>query len=286
MSSPDGSTETPQPPPPANPAVALYQILKVVVIDNETVSIDKGWNAALGARLNSQEFVRRHCETVTLLDTVRTYLQVAPQFHRDVYSQYVPAWFTAVVCQSSWQSVKGANLLSTEVLNLLGGLGAALPDYSRNWDDTAQGQLTDAVNEWAALLDGGELSDDVATSIRGRLDQLIWLRQNVDLFGVQPIVDATSQVVSAGVQGMARSKPGVVKRIGIAIAASFVFLGHVHTTVDDAMWAVEGGKAIYEQMVELSGGNTAPQLSPPPRQLEPGESAASSGSRLDGGDSG
>lgn len=270
MSTPDSAPQ-PAPPPPDNPAIALYQILQIIVEQNPDDSVANSWQTALGAPINTLEFSRRHCETVGLLDSIQTYLSVASPFNRNLYEKYVPAWFTAVVCQSAWSNTAGSSLLPVDVLSLLGALGAALPNYTSNWNETARSRLNNAIHEWSVLLDSNELPEDVAQNLRRKFQRLTWLYENVSLFGVEPVTEATSDLAATGVQGMARSRPSAIKMIGVAVAASFHFLNQMHTTVDDVKWAVEGGQAIYTHIVELTDQK---QLPPPTRQLESGESDA------------
>lgn len=259
------TTDEQTPAPPDNPATALFNILRVVILDQPQAAIAETWTIALDAALNSEDFVQRHAQTVSLFDSVKT-IVYSNEDLKSRYSRHIPAWYNAVVYQGNWAENHGSKAINSEILHHLDSLGLNLKLMGvggGRWDQETQNLLNDVVAKWTSVLNDADLPPEVARDLRRRLDELKWLTEQVLRFGVEPILDATSGLVAAGSRGAHNGSNGLLKKISAAVLISFRMLNTVHGAVDDVVWAVGvGGVMVHDMLEERPSSATTVVIAP------------------------
>lgn len=237
-----------------NPAGSLHFILKKVV-DSKSTTVNGGWKSALGCAPGDKDFPRKHAEVVNLFAGTQSYLLSLPERNgdREIYEKYLPSWYNAVVFQKPWANNQypARSIISQSELDQLGGLGRLLERTDRAiLDDTAIEKLKNGLTKWQELLNESGISADIKEQIKTQVDHITWLLENVETFGPNPVLRETRSLAGFGLQILSWSP--AVKKIAAALTALTVFLGYVHSSVDDVAGALEGINEVRAQYELLS----------------------------------
>lgn len=243
-----------------NPAWALHTTVSRLIGSGEQ-NIQNAWQTVLGIQPGTVPFIERHTEIVGLVGLITERLNSLPEGTRqkDIYLGYVPQWYDAVVSRNSWGNTQHppAQLLPADSLNLLAGLADyfdfTFGDSRSVLTDDAMQKLRDGLNEWRDLLVGAGIPAETVNEIRGQVDHLEWMLDNVQLVGNQPIVRGARELVGTGFSLMAL-KPKVAVTIGGVIMGLLTFLGNVNDGLDVANGILEGVADLTANVQELAGG--------------------------------
>lgn len=257
-----------------NPATALYNVLQRVTQSGKQ-SFDQGWSYALGAQVGTVEFIQRHSEVVGLAQMVTSHLMALPEDDstRARYVKYLPAWYNVVVYRNGGWNASGhapASAISDTVLDHLAGLGDRFDHRFGGEDyvltDKAEHQLRATLDEWLQLLDEAQLPANIAREIRTKVDHILWLLDNVNLVGTQPVVERTRELAGTGFSIMAQ-RPSIARKVGSAMLGLVGFLGLVNETVDNVNGILAGTTEMIEHVHEIQDlldGEAPKELPGPP----------------------
>ncbi|MER6088590.1 hypothetical protein [Streptomyces bluensis] len=166
-----------------------------------------GWSKVLDAEWGTVPFARRHSEVVTLLQMTIRQLDALPERSRLRCERYVDAWWTAVMQPAiNWSDTnrpttgiidedKLDHLESTAELisgNLVGSVAAP---RSADLDEMAR-----QCHEWIDLLTSmgdEEISGPLRDGLISQIRHLIWLIENVGLFGGARVAEEASTVIGS-----------------------------------------------------------------------------------------
>ncbi len=176
-----------------------------------------GWAQVLGAEWGSVEFAKRHAEVVSLLLSTIEQLNALPERSRDRSLRYVPNWWTAVVHpQVNWtDSGRAADtLISQETLDHLEAAadliaGSLVGSAAAPRSTELQG-IAEQCQEWLELLrdmNDAELGGPIKDRLISQIEHLIWLIENVEVFGGARVADETNRVMGSMVQAAATMNP-------------------------------------------------------------------------------
>ncbi|GAA3963234.1 hypothetical protein [Gordonia caeni] len=252
-----------------NPASALYSILDTVRKSGDS-TVGKGWERALGCAVDDKDFPRRHGEVVQLFSRVNQYLLSLPEDNEDrqLYLPYAPRWYDAVVFRGNWNvtSSPAKRIVSGDILNHLRGLGRLLQLKSgQNLTTEAIDALRKGLAEWSTLLDSAEIPAALAERIRGQVDLIGWLLDNVETYGAEPVMRESRNLLGEGVD-LIQAMPGKAKKIGLALAGIVYAIGLLHSGIDHTAGILEGLSEVGTQYGRLVEG--LPQLEGPESPLE------------------
>ncbi len=240
-----------------NPATALYKLLQQVK-NSQCPTIQKGWEVVLAEPVGTAEFARRHAAVVMLFNDVhQRVLGLAPHDQdRERYLQYIPRWYDAVVPRTAWNSVQrpATGLIDSTILDHLAGLGThfRLMDQqpSETVTDQAAHQLRTALGEWRMLLVDTDLPPLLHNEIRGHLDHIEWLLDNIHRFGSDPVIASANQLLGCGVKILG-TRRSAAKRAGAAMAAVLTFLASTQVSVDATNDLLAGLTEMRERAQQL-----------------------------------
>ncbi|WP_280271201.1 hypothetical protein [Nocardia wallacei] len=243
-----------------NPATALYNLLQQVK-NSQGTTIQKGWELVLGQPVGTAEFARRHAAVVMLFtDVHQRVLGLAKHDQdRERYLQYIPRWYDAVVPRTAWSSVQrpATGLIDSTILDHLAGLGTLFRLMDQQSSETvtadAAHRLRTALGEWRMLLVDADLPPLLHNEIRGHIDHIEWLLDNIRLFGSNPVIASANQLFGCGVKIMG-TRRSAVKRAGAAMAAVVAFLASTQTGIDTTNDLLAGLTEMREHAQELIQG--------------------------------
>lgn len=182
---------------------ALHDLIEGVRNSGQS-NVLGGWTTVLGAEAGNVVWAQRHAEVVGLFRAVIQQLESLPNGDRSQMRalKYAPSWYRAVVWQDHWQhnSQPAHNVISASDLDQLGFaadyLAYRLPSGAAHPSDDAIARLRQEVQAWLGLLNETEdLSESVREAIAGQMRHVLWLLDNVDTFGITPVVRETQVAV-------------------------------------------------------------------------------------------
>ncbi|WP_222113906.1 hypothetical protein [Gordonia paraffinivorans] len=241
-----------------NPATALHRIIKAVRFSGAN-SVANGWTNVLGSEVGTEDFALKHAEVVQLFRQVYNYLNSLPEGDEDraLYMKYTPIWYRAIVYPDSWNASThpAEKVIDVQSLDQLGGLGRLLHRIAgESLDDDAVAKLRDSLRAWRELLDEAGLPTDIAERIRTQVDLIMWLLDNLETYGAEPVIRESRNLVGLGVEAM-QAVPAKAKKIGIALASLVYVFGLLHQGVDEAAGVLEGLNQVKVQYAQLTGGS-------------------------------
>ncbi|MFD3725291.1 hypothetical protein [Streptomyces sp. NPDC058671] len=202
----------------------LHTLLSQVQGSGKNTLAD-GWSFALDAPWDSAEFTKRHAEVVHLMVTTIEQLNALPERARDRTLRYVNSWWHSLVQpQANWTDASrpASTIIKQDMLdhleatadliagNLVGSIAAP-----RGIDIEGMEQQC---REWLDLLRGmedGEISGPVRDGLISQIEHLIWLIENVELFGGARVASEASRVIGSLAEAsatMENANPGTVNR--------------------------------------------------------------------------
>lgn len=240
----------------ASTAPHQLHLLLARVRDSGEGCLRDGWVKALGANYGSIGFARRHAEAVALLVETIEQLHALPDRARDRSLRYVPQWWRAVVSpDGSWVDTgyparNAIDDASFDQLEAAADIVAAnLPGSTAAPNGADLSILQEQCLEWIHILegaDGQQLAVGVKNEILGQLRHIIWLIENVELFGSARVSREASRVIGSLTQASASlgdSSPesrSRWKKAWYGLIAAFIAFTSGATVVQEAISAGEG----------------------------------------------
>jgi hypothetical protein len=264
--------------PPRTDAHALHDLL-AQVRDSGKTSVSSAWAQVLDAQIHTVEFARRHMTVVGLLDSTLRQIEGLPTRSRDRFQPYVNAWWSAV-CAPNWQwnsNVDIPNIISNEHLHLLESAGDIIEDKLelsvRSPGGADLAALREQVEEWLRLVEGEtDLPLELRRSVLQDFSHLIWLMDNVELFGVAAVAEtgqtALGGVALAGAQLPKDRQPKWREKVA-AFAGSLLMLAGA---MDAGRLALESGEDLVGEVVnivQVDADRHEDALEPTPTQDQP-----------------
>ncbi|MER5763835.1 hypothetical protein [Streptomyces sp. NPDC002082] len=185
----------------------------------------EGWAFALEASWGSVEFAKRHAEVAHLMVATIEQLNALPERARERTLRYVNSWWNSLVQpQLNWTDASrpANNIIAQDMLdhleaaadliagNLVGSIAAprgvdldGIAEQCREWLDLLRG------------MEGSEISGPVRDGLVSQIEHLIWLVENVELFGGARVASEASRVIGSLAQAsaiMENANPETVSR--------------------------------------------------------------------------
>ncbi|MFE0353213.1 hypothetical protein ACFW2I_06945 [Streptomyces nigra] len=230
-----------------------------------------GWALALGAEWGSMEFAKRHAEVVNLMVATIEQLNALPERARERTLRYINAWWNSIVQpQVNWGDTgrPAHGIIKQDMLDHLeaaadiiaGSLvGSTAAPRGVNFD-----AIADQCREWLDLLQSmeeSEISGPVRDGLISQIEHLIWLVENVDLFGGARVASEASRIIGTLAQAsatMENANPETVSRWKkgwlALIAVCVAFNGGVAVVQE----SIDSGTAIVKEITgvvnDLQGG--------------------------------
>lgn len=253
-----------------NPAAALDRILRLFAFSGAG-NVQDAWKVVLGADVGTVEFAQRHGEVVALVGSVGDRLRGLPEGNnlRNRSLRYLPEWYSAVVYVGPWDhsSHRAEAIITTSALDQLQGLGEQFDtifgDERTSLSEDAIARLRENLQEWRDLMEDADLPRGVAEQIRAQVNHIEWLLENVNLFGTQPVVDKTRELVGSGVSAVA-ARPKLAVKIGAVMTGAVMFLGLAHKGVDEASGILEGVQKMTQHVQQIADGAGPKELTAVP----------------------
>jgi hypothetical protein len=202
-------------------AHALHSVLQAVKEAN-TSTLAQAWSKVLDAELRSLKFAERHGEVVGLwCETLSQIGSLPSERTRARLRSYAVSWWSAlIVPDSSWSNTNTspANVITDSDLDHLANTGDIISSQLTGTaiaPDTADlAALRSQCEEWVSILaDRTEIAEDpIRLTLLGQMNHLLWLIDNVGLFGVSRVVERGDQAAGA-LARTALSKPNVVSKL-------------------------------------------------------------------------
>lgn len=252
---------------PNNPATALDTILRKVATSGAP-NVSDGWTSALGVTPGTTDFALRHGEVVGLMNRVLTHLtSLDPEeVEHELYLQYVPAWYRAVVYPDSWGSSNrpAAGIIELHILDHLKGLGLHMRRRSVYpvLGDDKLAELRRSLDEWRTLADKAGLPSDLAQQVRTLVDHIDWLLANSETFGTEPVMENARTLFGLSVPVIHFADRKWTKTIASAMAALVLVLGPVADATEEANRILTNVSETVSEIREF--GSPEPQKALPP----------------------
>lgn len=208
-----------------NTAPHHLHTLLAKVRDSSANCYANGWTQVLEAEWGSVEFVKRHAEVVSLLLSTIEQLNALPDRSRDRSLRYVPSWWNAVMQpQSNWTDAgrPASSIVDQDMLDHLEAAadiisGSLIESIAAPKGGDLQG-IADQCREWLDLLRGmgeSEISGPVRDGLISQIEHLIWLIDNVEVFGGARVSSEAGRVIGSLAQAsatMENANPETVSR--------------------------------------------------------------------------
>jgi hypothetical protein len=220
-----------------------------------------GWAQALEAEWGSLEFSRRHSEVVNLLLDTVVQLNALPERSRERSLRYVPFWWTAVVQpQANWtDNGRNANdIITQDMLDHLEAAadiiaGSLVGSTAAPRGTDLQG-ISDQCREWIDLLrsmDDAEISGPVRDELVSQIEHLIWLIENVHIFGAARVSAEANRVIGSLAQAsatMGNVNPDTVSRWKKAWLAFIAVCVTFNVGAPIVQESIQSGTAIVKEI--------------------------------------
>ncbi len=262
----------------SNPASTLHDLLERVAGYGPD-TLRTAWSEVLDSEFESADFARRHCEVVMLLrDTLRV-LTVLPEASQKRYGRYTNAWWLAVIAPTMfWQTAghRADVIIDQSNLDQLAALGELIGARfaSTALSPAATGDvpgLRAACVDWLAYLNEvTSLRAESRAVLRAQVEHLIWLIDNISMFGPSRVVEDAQAVVTSVATTMAEVKDQeqrsgwqqktrklLVTVAGFTLAAPLVLLPALTNAVDIAEQVNRGINVVAEIADGPGGGATS-----------------------------
>jgi len=248
-------------------ARALHDLLEAV--KGTGVTINTAWESVLGAKWDSVEFARRHGEVVALLATTVDQIQQLNARQQGRFSTYIPMWWHGVMAPlTQWQAHEAGSIITQDHLNFLDAAAdiiSASVDPEPNVSEKLEALRSDCEGWVDFLVQVPDVPQSLRIDLLLNLKHVIWLIENVDLFGAARVVDGGHRVLGSvftAAPVVAAPKQSAwldrARRLGKAVYDVMKVIGVMHGTFD-------AGEAVFGS---LQGGPGEDE----PRQLPQGRS--------------
>ncbi|GAA0985541.1 hypothetical protein ENKNEFLB_01405 [Nocardioides aquaticus] len=245
-----------------NDARALHDLLSRAIEMSDTV--ENSWGAMLAVEATSREFTRRHAEVVGLYTGTLALIESLPEAARERAARYDRKWWTAIVApRVTWhQNTAMVSVVDRPALDQLASFAdlveARLENSLAVPGSTDLTELRAVVDEWlVALAEEKDLPAELRSGLIRTLTHVVWLIDNVDLFGVGRVAAAATEVVGEVAVVGQRLPPATrgewVER-GKKLIRVLVLLGGIASGVDVSLALTAGAVGVAG---ELLGGLAA-----------------------------
>ncbi|MFC8709984.1 hypothetical protein ACFUCQ_08595 [Streptomyces sp. NPDC057197] len=226
-----------------------------------------GWAIALEAPFGDADFVRMHSEVANLLSATCRDVDALGGRQSDRVSQYFPAWWSAVVYPNgSWIGDVGCqNLISEQALDMLAVtadlIAGALAGSSAAPRGGDLSDLREKCEEWLTLLEeipSGSISDGTRDQLSVQVAHLIWLIDNVNLFGGARVAQQTEGLVGSltqAVGGLPNASP-LRGKLGAAVVTLMSVLFVFNQGTEIAQTSIENAKGVVREITQTYEGLT------------------------------
>ena len=189
-----------------NPAAALHSLLTNVEAENSTLT--EAWANTLGVEFGSSAFVRRHSEVVALLGDVVKLAQALPETTGEWALRYAPSWWRAVIMpRIDWHSSGKASVISVSDLDHLHSLAdlidGRLAQVSMDAFGGVRVKAEALLEEVRRVESQSEYGQRVLRILEADLEHVLWLIDNVDLFGSSHVVSAVQGALGSAAMATA-----------------------------------------------------------------------------------
>lgn len=270
---------------------SLHDLLEQVRNSGQP-NILSAWETVLGDQATSVVWTQRHAEVVGLYQTLMQQVLGLPERDRKRPLYYAPTWYKAVVWQTHWQSNQEgpSKIIDDDSLNALWFVGELLVHVRPGTATLPPADAVDRLHQellaWLDLL--GE-TDDVPRAIReeiaGQVQHVLWLLENINLFGAAPVVRQTREVVGRVTETIATQNPQSSTaskwrtRAGHLLVALGLFNGILATTNQ----VLDSGEQTYKTISEIVRGGDGHDAGPAaPPALPSGSASVPSEHAADG----
>jgi hypothetical protein len=247
---------------PRNAGHALYDLIDRVRKSQQTTVLG-GWTAVLDAEPGTVAWAQRHAEVVSLYQEFLRQLLSLPEGEgaQSRALKYAAAWYRAIVWPENWQSTAAAahGVISSSDLDQLGStadyLAYRLPSTAVRPSDDAIARLRHELQAWLGLLDETEdLPESIRVEIAGQINHVLWLLDNVDDFGMAPVVRETQAAVGKVTETMFTRPSGspLKKKWVIHFGGLLVALGLVSQGVQATNQVLEAAKGTLTLVGEIA----------------------------------
>ncbi len=184
----------------------------------------QGWVSVLDAEMSSAEFCKRHAEVVNLLSLTIQQLHALPDRSRDRFMRYVPAWWNVVIQPKANWADNGRAAIQIADLDLLDHLESAADIILSNLAGsegapagTDLSEMSRQCQEWIEILemDNGNIDNVIKSQLISQLRHVIWLVENVEIFGEARISGEASRAIGSLAQASAMVGEGDPERAGV-----------------------------------------------------------------------
>ncbi|MFD4554376.1 hypothetical protein ACFWP5_08600 [Streptomyces sp. NPDC058469] len=241
----------------------LHSIL-ARVRESSSVNYASGWAQALDAEWGSLEFAKRHSEVVNLLLDTVVQLNALPERARERSLRYVPSWWIAVVQpQANWtdNGRDSSSIITPDMLDHLEAAadiiaGSLVGSTAAPRSTDLQG-ISDQCQEWIDLLqsmDDVEISGSVRDELLSQIEHLIWLIDNVHIFGAARVSTEASRVIGSLAQAsatMGNSNPDTASRWGKAWIAFIAVCVAFNVGAPIVQESIQSGTAVVKEIASV-----------------------------------
>ncbi len=254
---------------PTTAGHALHDLLERFRRSGE-VTVLNGWVDVLEAPAGSVEWAQRHAEVVGLYQGVLQQVHSLPEADpiRDRALRYAPAWYSAVVWQSHWQTSgeRPSKVIDDATLDHLGSIAEILayriPGAAASPSEASVARLRQELGNWLDLLaESPDVPQSAREEIAGQIRHVLWLLDNIGTFGVAPAVREARTVVGRVTEAAATQ--GWAKKWTTRIGALVLALGLLTQGLEAATLTLEAAQetvTVISEIVraESAGGETQP----------------------------
>lgn len=196
---------------PLSAASALHDIFERLN-GADAKNIFLRWQTVSKVRPDNADFPKVHLEQVALLAQIQRDIDELPEKDRLRCSRYVPQWWAALVrFRTDWVNEGGAFIEqpALDALAFLGSLVESRRSSPRPSDEqwtALRGTITQLLKE---VEDDVDLPSSTREQIKADLRHVLWLMDNVSVYGVDRVVSATQE--TAGRLASTATRTGVQK---------------------------------------------------------------------------
>ncbi|MEV6883266.1 hypothetical protein [Streptomyces sp. NPDC051135] len=238
----------------------LHGILERVR-NSEKKRLRDGWAIALETPYGNADFARMHSEVANLLSATCRDVDALGGRQSDRISQYFPAWWTAVVYPNgAWVADMGChNLISEQALDVLAVTADLIAGTLAGSSAAPRGgdlsDLRDKCEEWLTLLEeipSGSISDGTRDQLSVQVAHLIWLIDNVNLFGGARVAQQTEGLVGSltqAVGGLPTASP-IRGKLGAAVVALMSILFVFNQGAELAQASIENAQSVVREITQ------------------------------------
>ncbi|MFC8227083.1 hypothetical protein [Streptomyces sp. NPDC057287] len=247
-----------------NTAAHHLHTLLQKVRDSGEATLRNGWCKVLDADVNSVDFSKRYSEVAVLLQMTIRQLDALPDRSRARCERYAPDWWMMVVQPNhNWSdnSRSPAALFAQDKLDhlesaadLISGnlVGSGAAPRSADLEE-----MTRQCNEWIDLLAAmgeDEINGPVRDALVSQIRHLLWLIDNVTLFGGARVAEEASGVIGSLTQAGATlvnvqpNNAGRWKNAMLGLLAACVVFNQA---VPIAQESIENGSGLVKEIVSV-----------------------------------